>query len=186
MDIEQNQRVIRSDKEPFYPQFSSQASREKTFKDHSWSHQLKPNPQDLAEAGFFYSGLTDGTICFCCGKGLYEWLETDDPFVEHVKHSPRCSFLEVSKGSGFMTQIKNMLRRGQNDQGAATNTSTANEEPLVEITPGKDCLICTTRERQIAFQPCGHLATCISCTYSSRNCCICRTRIINRVRIFMP
>jgi baculoviral IAP repeat-containing protein 7/8 len=183
MDPEWMQRFQRHKNEPHYPQFVTQEEREKTFIDMNWSLQIKPNYKELAEAGFFYSGSSDGTVCFNCGKGLHQWKETDNAFVEHVKHLPACSFLQASKGYEFVKEIKKMLRKPQPLEEVIQDVY-SDEPPLIEITPGKECLVCISKERQIAFQPCGHFVTCIACSYSVKTCCICRSFIINRMRIF--
>jgi baculoviral IAP repeat-containing protein 7/8 len=183
MDPDWIDRFLRDRNEPHYPQFINQEQREKSFTDMNWSLQLKPHYKELAEAGFFYTGSSDGTVCFNCGQGLHQWKETDNAFVEHVKHMPSCSFLQISKGLEFVKDIKRMLRNPPSLEEIIEDIY-KDEPPLIEITPGKECLVCTTKERQIAFQPCGHYATCISCSYSVKTCCICRSNILNRIRIF--
>ena len=53
----------------------------------------------MAEAGFYFSGSiseVDTAKCFMCYKVLDGWESTDDPWLEHKKHSPNCPF--VKKG----------------------------------------------------------------------------------------
>lgn len=52
----------------------------------------------MAEAGFYYSGLTDeddSATCFVCGKILDGWEKNDDPWSEHEKHAPNCYFVKL-------------------------------------------------------------------------------------------
>ncbi|KXJ23670.1 baculoviral IAP repeat-containing protein 5 [Exaiptasia diaphana] len=50
----------------------------------------------MAEAGFYHSPTDrdpDVARCFVCFKELEGWEPEDDPWQEHKKHSPRCTFL---------------------------------------------------------------------------------------------
>lgn len=49
----------------------------------------------MASAGFYYrpsSESLDNATCFLCRYNLDGWEEDDDPFQEHLKHSPCCGF----------------------------------------------------------------------------------------------
>ncbi|POS82396.1 hypothetical protein EPUL_005374, partial [Erysiphe pulchra] len=59
-----------------------------------WPHKFL-SASDLAKSGFYYlPSLTspDNVVCFLCHKPLDGWEETDDPFVEHLRHSPNCGW----------------------------------------------------------------------------------------------
>lgn len=52
----------------------------------------------LAEAGFYFVGdesEPDVVECFLCQKTLDGWEENDDPWSEHLKHSPNCQFAQL-------------------------------------------------------------------------------------------
>lgn len=52
----------------------------------------------MAEAGFYYSGVSeedDSATCFVCGKILDGWEENDEPWREHEKHAPNCKFVRL-------------------------------------------------------------------------------------------
>ena len=70
---------------------SNYAARLDTFK--NWPPSIPVKPDSLAVAGFFYEGMGDRVTCYCCGKSLKSWLPTDNPWVEHQKHSPTCAHL---------------------------------------------------------------------------------------------
>lgn len=186
MDTDTIQRVVRNDREPYYSMYASLSHREESFKLMKWSDQLKPTAKELAEAGFFYTGYTDGTMCFYCGKGLYMWKETDNPYVEHATHFPNCTFLKTSKGEDFVRDIQKLVKSGHKNKKEEVTINATEEPPEVEVISGKECLICLTLERQIVFQPCGHFVTCVTCSYSLNKCCICRTNVINRLRAYSP
>ena len=48
------------------------------------------------------------------------------------------------------------------------------------------CKICTEREANILFLPCGHLFVCKYCTTSLNNCPICRFEINQIVKVYFP
>ena len=58
-----------------------------------WPKQMIQKKEDMAQAGFYYLGQSDIVYCFHCGISLHNWKPTDDPFVEHNKHSPKCPYL---------------------------------------------------------------------------------------------
>jgi hypothetical protein len=45
---------------------------------------LKQRPQELSDAGFYYSGKGDRVCCFSCGGGLKDWEEGDNPWEQHA------------------------------------------------------------------------------------------------------
>ena len=55
-------------------------------------------PESFARAGFYYSGTADNVMCFWCGLGLNHWEATDYPVNEHVRFTPRCTWLLRSLG----------------------------------------------------------------------------------------
>lgn len=58
---------------------------------------------------FFFFILGDGEndrmLCFCCNQGLMDWEYHDDPWVEHARWSPNCSFVLLSKGKDFVEHV---------------------------------------------------------------------------------
>lgn len=54
----------------------------------------------MAEAGFYWTGSEheqDSATCFICGKQLDNWECSDDPWYEHKKHAPNCSFVKLGR-----------------------------------------------------------------------------------------
>ncbi|OQV22200.1 E3 ubiquitin-protein ligase XIAP [Hypsibius exemplaris] len=64
-------------------------NRRKSYKNWTSSHV---QPENLAAAGFFYTSFQDRVRCAFCGGILGMWQPGDDPFAEHEKHFPWCSF----------------------------------------------------------------------------------------------
>ncbi|XP_069027497.1 E3 ubiquitin-protein ligase XIAP [Embiotoca jacksoni] len=60
----------------------------------------------LVRAGFYSTGTGDRVLCFCCGGGLKGWQPEEDPWEEHAKHYPGCSFLLAEKGQEFVNSIQ--------------------------------------------------------------------------------
>ncbi|GLH15880.1 Death-associated inhibitor of apoptosis 2 [Gryllus bimaculatus] len=98
-----------------------EANRLSTFGNRPNPH-VQPN--DLTACGFFYSdvcdlvkrfkrgvevgGNDDTTLCFHCGKDVCEWTSNDDPWVEHALFSPKCSYVLLNKGIGFVDNVFKM------------------------------------------------------------------------------
>ncbi|KAJ3588394.1 hypothetical protein NHX12_011987 [Muraenolepis orangiensis] len=68
--------------------------------------QHSVDPERLARAGFYSTGDGDRVLCFRCGGGVKNWLPDEDPWVEHAKHYPGCSFLLTEKGQDFISQVQ--------------------------------------------------------------------------------
>jgi hypothetical protein len=64
------------------------SERLKTFK--NW--QGIQSPEEMAEAGFYYTGKRDVVSCYYCGITIENWLRIDKPISEHLKWSPNCLF----------------------------------------------------------------------------------------------
>ena len=68
---------------PLHPQYATLESRLRTFRE--WPPALRQQPKDLADAGFYYIGLSDQVKCFYCDGGLRNWVPEDDPWTEHAR-----------------------------------------------------------------------------------------------------
>ncbi|KAG1962831.1 E3 ubiquitin-protein ligase XIAP [Pimephales promelas] len=64
------------------------------------------DPERLARAGFYSTGVQDRVICFRCGGGVKDWIPEEDPWEEHAKHYPGCSFLRAEKGGEYVSNIQ--------------------------------------------------------------------------------
>ena len=67
--------------------------RLRTFDD--WPKYLFPRKEQLASAGFTYTGKGDKVKCFKCGVLLRDWCPTDNAFKEHLAWSKNCEFLQT-------------------------------------------------------------------------------------------
>lgn len=73
----------------------------------------------LARAGFYSTGTGDRVSCFRCGGGLKGWQPEEDPWEEHAKHYPGCSFLLAEKGQDFVNNIQ--LQRPRHNRAASSH-----------------------------------------------------------------
>ncbi|KYN30933.1 Apoptosis inhibitor IAP [Trachymyrmex septentrionalis] len=67
-----------------------ESARLDSFKD--WSY-LWIKPEELAAAGFYYTGESDKVKCFMCEIELIKWKPEDNPIVKHKLNSRKCDFI---------------------------------------------------------------------------------------------
>ncbi|KAL1781373.1 baculoviral IAP repeat-containing protein 2 isoform X1 [Sigmodon hispidus] len=104
-----------------------------------WPSSVPVQPEQLANAGFYYMDRNDDVKCFCCDGGLRCWESGDDPWVEHAKWFPRCEFLIQMKGQGFVDEIQ--ARYPHLLEQLLSTSDTPGEEnadpPIVRLRPGE-------------------------------------------------
>lgn len=61
---------------------------------HNWPRHLAQHPEEMAAAGFYYTGQGDSVRCPYCDKGLYKWEPIDNPLTEHARFFPQCKFVQ--------------------------------------------------------------------------------------------
>ncbi|XP_046403427.1 death-associated inhibitor of apoptosis 1-like isoform X2 [Ischnura elegans] len=105
-----------------HPEYCSEASRLSSYS--SWPVAIKQRPNALAEAGFYYTGNGDQTICFHCGGGLRDWEDGDDPWIEHAKWFSKCYFVNLVKGSEFVSKVADTRPAVMNAEEAKDLTET--------------------------------------------------------------
>ncbi|KAK3780762.1 hypothetical protein RRG08_001868 [Elysia crispata] len=81
---------------PVRPEYIDLESRLTTFS--TWPDNAALTAERLARAGFFYTGEADCTRCFCCGGGVRNWRLTDNEWLEHARHFPRCQYVQEHLG----------------------------------------------------------------------------------------
>lgn len=62
---------------------------------HHWPKQIIPNKYSLAQAGFYYTGQSDITVCFACSLKVNQWNRHDKALDEHKRLSPDCAYLKM-------------------------------------------------------------------------------------------
>ncbi|XP_052241575.1 uncharacterized protein LOC127851748 isoform X2 [Dreissena polymorpha] len=104
-----------------HERFRSLSARLDTFT--NWPQYLSQRPQQLAEAGMYYTGVDDHCRCFACDGGLRKWEPGDDPWIEHCRWFPACPYAREVKGDEFIDLIQLSA-----DQAAAEHASNQQEE----------------------------------------------------------
>ncbi|XP_051933463.1 E3 ubiquitin-protein ligase XIAP [Hippocampus zosterae] len=145
----------------------------------------------LARAGFYRTGTGDMVMCFRCGGGLKGWQPDEDPWEEHAKSYPGCSFLLAEKGQEFINIIQ--LQDPQQNKATSSHqngfTAYKNDEDPLEtlrkLQREKQCKVCMDRDTCVVFIPCGHLATCEECSQTLIKCPICCGDITQKVKTYI-
>ena len=91
--------------------------REQTFVDVGWSRQVNlkfPNSEQIAAAGFYYTGTNDQVRCFWCALELRSWVPGDDPWREHARYSPSCPWLLRCRGCYFVRKVMQEMPTPEN------------------------------------------------------------------------
>ncbi|NXG92917.1 BIR7B protein, partial [Stercorarius parasiticus] len=171
--------------EPEYPEMVTEEMRLSTFR--NWPRYTDMRPEQLARAGFFYTGQDDVVRCFYCDGGVRNWSFSDDPWREHAKWYPGCEFLLRSRGREFISSVQEILTVwafflfffGKDESRMST------EEQLRRLQEERMCKVCMDRDVSVVFVPCGHLVACEECALNLRLCPVCRAVIQGSVRTFM-
>ncbi|KAM0732848.1 Apoptosis inhibitor IAP [Formica fusca] len=88
---------------PKHPEYASYDARLCTFE--TWPKAMSQTKEELAAAGFFYTGNGDQTLCYHCGGGLRDWEPEDDPWEQHAKWFDYCSYLLMVKGRDYVSKF---------------------------------------------------------------------------------
>ena len=80
---------------PKHAEFTLYSDRIDSFVINGWPPGIPQKPHDLANAGMFYNGRRDLTICYHCGGGIHKWEPEDSPWIEHFEHYPNCGYLKL-------------------------------------------------------------------------------------------
>ena len=59
-----------------------------------WPSHASVSPEDLARAGFFYTGYNDRVQCTFCEGTVHNWESGDQPMLSHRRNFPRCRFVQ--------------------------------------------------------------------------------------------
>ena len=159
---------------PTHPAMRSITERVNSFR--GWPAEEVITANELAEAGFFYTGIFDHARCYHCNLTLDQWESGDNAWVCHAYYSPACPYVYLKRGRAFSTGI---------------HTPTDLVLPPNDIPePSKDidrytCKICMEKEIGTVFAPCDHAVSCISCTLEIEKCPICNLNLTHVIRLKM-
>lgn len=174
------------DKNMVFPQhcfYSIESRRLSSFR--TWPKGLTQKPQDMADAGFYYTGEGDRVICYFCDGKLKDWSPSDRPWIEHARFFHTCPYVLIMKGEEYVQRVRSMgyendefiscdeLPKKENDNKLTTN--------VLDIT----CKICLEIPVSTCFTPCGHAVACTKCALSiHKKCPICRKAYIDIIRLY--
>lgn len=134
------------------------------------------DPQDLAEAGYFFNVSSACVMCFQCGGNLLNWQYNTNPWEYHALWHSNCQYLRDKKGEDYIENIRTNKRMG---------LSFKNEDnDIIKLNPEKACKICLTTEYNTIFMPCRHIVACQDCAASIVVCPICRQDLTNIMQIY--
>ncbi|CAK9799602.1 Apoptosis inhibitor IAP [Anthophora plagiata] len=89
-------------KGPVHPEYASYDARLHTFD--TWPKSMPQTKEQLADAGFYYTGKGDQTLCYHCGGGLKDWEPEDDPWEQHAKWFSKCYYLLMVQGQDYVNK----------------------------------------------------------------------------------
>ncbi|XP_026734129.1 baculoviral IAP repeat-containing protein 3 isoform X2 [Trichoplusia ni] len=177
---------------PVHPRYASEAARLRSFKD--WPRCMRQKPEELAEAGFFYTGQGDKTKCFYCDGGLKDWENDDVPWEQHARWFDRCAYVQLVKGREYVQKVMTeacvipapAAPRDEAPARPAAEPSVVSAAEPQESTldDSKLCKICFAEERNVCFVPCGHVVACAKCALAADKCPMCRRTFQNAVRLY--
>lgn len=90
-------------KGPTHPEYASYDARLRTFE--TWPKSMPQTKEQLVDAGFYYTGKGDQTLCYHCGGGLKDWEPDDDPWVQHARWFSKCYYVLIVKGQEYINKI---------------------------------------------------------------------------------
>lgn len=178
------------ERNPFHERYILETDRLDSFKE--WPRAMPQRPENLAEAGFFYTGLSDKTKCFYCNIGLKDWTTEDDPWDIHAISKSTCTYVKLMKGEHFINEAKHRIqqrclplkfRDSKKKSPVVTSPTNSSKEVASKVSSSpvtmedsKLCKICYEEDRNACFVPCGHVLACLKCALSVLKCPVCRNK----------
>lgn len=193
----------RVEKKSSRDKMNTMIERIKTF--NTWPRQIKQRPEELAKAGFFYTGVGDNVECYQCNIKWCDMLEDAVPMEEHAVLSPFCEFLKATVGKACvkMMTLKRKLSSSSQENKKLEDKKKMNNnddtistsEPGNEKTPSKGkelysltCGICLDEEHKadVALYECGHLmcSECVLRISTAGRCPYCQRDYVDILKIF--
>nr|AFS51999.1 inhibitor of apoptosis protein [Dendrolimus kikuchii nucleopolyhedrovirus] len=187
-----------------YNCMSNVQARVNTFADH-WPAVLRGLVSSIADAGLFYSGRGDETVCFFCDCRVHEWRIDDDAWRRHALANPQCYFVTAIKGDDFCSSSSSSSNSfnakttviTDDDDDDDTNTAVNENVNAVVVHSGEPvdsessyfsgvCTVCWERQRDAVLLPCRHFCTCIQCYFGLKNKCpTCRREVVDFIKVYV-
>ncbi|RLU23749.1 hypothetical protein DMN91_003955 [Ooceraea biroi] len=96
-----------------YPEYSSYDTRLDSFK--SCSNEHRQFLEQLADAGFFYTGNANETRCFYCSLQVRDWYANNDPWKMHASQMSTCPYLLLIKDLCYTERDEKLWQRSLAD-----------------------------------------------------------------------
>lgn len=189
--------------DPKFPKYKTVQARLKSFKE--WPKFMKQKPEELSNAGFFYTNKSDIVTCYSCGCGIRNWEVDDDPWGEHIRWYSICEHIKLNKTKEETEDILDKRRNYhpsdyEDEQSSPTQgtdvamdlllkkqialTKYAQfilEEAYNKTCEGNanmhECMNCKSSESDSVVFPCKHAVACYNCSRSAKNCFHCNEEI---------
>jgi len=116
------------------------AARVNTFTA-GWPHERTHPKTLMAEAGFYFVGVEDLVRCFYCKGGLKTWETADDPWIEHCRWLPSCSFVKLCKGQLFVAAVTALSPNPKVYRPTITMENVANEIDSLKRKTREPCAV---------------------------------------------
>lgn len=163
---------------PSFKMYAECAKRELSYANAATATYVYERRKDLAEAGFFYTGKEDNTICFYCGGGLKDWEANDDPWELHAKWFSRCPFVYVNRGARYIDEMTGRSEVADKNPVKRRAAQKTDKEAV-------QCVVCCTYERDTVFLPCNHCCVCARCADALEHCAVCREPILDFREVYL-
>ncbi|KAK3576359.1 hypothetical protein CHS0354_039295 [Potamilus streckersoni] len=112
------------------PQYQAYHVRLSTFT--RWPSNMTQKPEQIAQAGFYYTGLQDVVRCFACDGGLKNWDPEDDPWIEQARWFPQCPFVQKVKGQEFVNLVRRMAEESDEEEDAVVHSTFQRNNPMAD------------------------------------------------------
>ena len=115
-------------------------------------------------------------------------VSTSEPMTEiETNTTPVNSEIRPSDSSNEANinkeNVKKEMKENSADESMNDDKSILMEENE-RLKSERLCVICLSKDKNVLFLPCAHLAACLDCSFNLQNCPICRSKIQATVRTF--
>uniref|UniRef100_A0A182YU20 RING-type domain-containing protein n=1 Tax=Biomphalaria glabrata TaxID=6526 RepID=A0A182YU20_BIOGL len=134
------------------------------------------------------NSTTANVQCFVCGWKFIDWKQEDDVRFQHALHSPTCCFVKQIKGRTYIDVVQELALCTPQVWHYVIVYSTDAErlrEKNKNLRMRTRCKVCTDKEVEFVFLPCGHFIACSQCVNASAECKICKTAIAGILRVYI-
>uniref|UniRef100_A0A097DBN9 Iap-1 protein n=1 Tax=Bombyx mori nuclear polyhedrosis virus TaxID=271108 RepID=A0A097DBN9_NPVBM len=149
-----------------------------------WPAALRDMIINIAEAGLFYTGRGDETVCFFCDCCVRDWHTNEDAWQRHATENPQCYFVLSVKGKEFCQNAITATHVDKRDDDDDDDDNL--NESVDDIEEKYECKVCLERQRDAVLMPCRHFCVCVQCYFGlDQKCPTCRQDVTDFIKIFV-